>query len=162
MRIVLKVSSNNEYCNEGCEFALLDLTPELARLAMGRIATLREQKNIDPDIDEVYYWAYFVEYFSPWKDLASSAAEVEGTTVTLQAMLDELSIEEKEIVCVHETFQVSPAQIAAVECEQMIVREGSIAFVAIPKHASFYAQTVELPLAMLEAAATTRVSTTQV
>jgi hypothetical protein len=33
MRIVLKVSSNNEYCNRGCEFALLDLTPELAGLA---------------------------------------------------------------------------------------------------------------------------------
>jgi len=30
MRIVLKVSSNNEYCNGGCEFALVDLTRELA------------------------------------------------------------------------------------------------------------------------------------
>jgi hypothetical protein len=68
--------------------------------------------------------------------------------------LDELAIEEKEIVCVPETFQVSPHQIAAVECEQMIVRDDSIAFMAIPKHASFYVQTVEIPLAMLEAAAT--------
>jgi hypothetical protein len=33
----------------------LDLTPELARLAMGQIATLREQKNLDPDIDETCY-----------------------------------------------------------------------------------------------------------
>ena len=31
MRIVLKVTSSNEHCNGGCEFALLDLTPELAR-----------------------------------------------------------------------------------------------------------------------------------
>ena len=54
MRIVLKVSSNNEYCDGGCEFALVDLTPELAALALGRIATLREQKNLDPDIDELY------------------------------------------------------------------------------------------------------------
>ena len=30
MRIILKVSSSNEHCNGGCEFALLDLTPELA------------------------------------------------------------------------------------------------------------------------------------
>jgi hypothetical protein len=50
----------------------------------------------------------------------------------------------------------------AVECEQMIVREGSIAFMAIPKHASYYVQTVEIPLAVLEAAATTNVPTTQV
>lgn len=43
----------------------------------------------------------------------------------------------------------------AVECEQMIVREDSIAFMAIPKHASFYVQTVEIPLVMLKAAAVT-------
>jgi hypothetical protein len=151
MRIVLKVSSNNEYCDGGCEFALVDLTPELAALAMGRIAILREQKSLDPDIIETYYWAYFAEYFSPWKDLASSGNEAEGTKVTLEGMLDELAIEEKEIVCVPESFHVSLHQIA-VECEQMIVREGSIAFMAIPKHASFYVQTVEIPLAMLEAA----------
>ncbi|MGB7593267.1 MAG: hypothetical protein WCD04_09595 [Terriglobia bacterium] len=152
MRIVLKVSSNNEYCDGGCEFALVDLTPELAALAMGRIAILREQKSLDPDIIETYYWAYFAEYFSPWKDLASFGNEAEGTKVTLEGMLDELAIEEKEIVCVPETFQVSPRHVAAVECEQMIVREGSIAFMAIPKHASFYVQTAEVPLAMLEAA----------
>jgi hypothetical protein len=158
MRIVLKVSSSNEHCNGGCEFALLDLTPELARLALGRIATLREQKSLDPDIDEVYYWAYFAEYFSPWKDPASTGEGAEGTKVTLEVMLDELPIEEKEIVCVPETFQVSPHQLAAVECERMIVHVDSIAFMAIPKHASFYAQTVELPLAMLEAAAATNTS----
>ena len=123
MRIILKVSSSNEYCDGGCEFALVDLTPELAGLAVGRIATLREQKSLDPDIDETYYWAYFAEYFSPWKDLASPGQEVEGTRMTLEDMLDELAIEEKEIVCVPETFQVPPRQIAAVECEQMIVRD---------------------------------------
>jgi hypothetical protein len=153
MRIILKVSSNNEYCDGGCEFALVDLTPELAALALQRIATLREHKNLDPDIIETYYWAYFAEYFSHWEDLASSGKEVEGTRVTLEAMLDELPIEEKEIVCLPESLQGSPDQIAA-ECEQMIVREGSIAFMAIPKHASYYVQTVEIPLAMLEAAAT--------
>ena len=87
MRIVLKVSSNNEYCDGGCEFALVDLTPELAALALGRIGTLREQKNLDPDIIETYYWAYFAEYFSPCEDLASPGMEVEGTRVTLEGML---------------------------------------------------------------------------
>jgi hypothetical protein len=72
-----------------------------------------------------------------------------------------LPIEEKEIVCVPEAFLAPPSQIAAVECEQMIVREDSIVFMAIPKHASFYVRTVETPLAMLEAA-TTGASTTHV
>ena len=78
--------------------------------------------------------------------------------MTLEEMLDELAIEEKEIVCVPETFQVPPHQIIAVECEQMVVRADSIVFMAIPKHASFYVQTAELPLAMLEAAAATKTS----
>jgi hypothetical protein len=34
----------------------------------------------------------------------------------------------------------------------MVVREDSTAFMAIPKHPSFYVQTVEVPLAKLEAA----------
>jgi hypothetical protein len=107
---------------------------------------------------EVYYWAYFAEYFSPWKNPASPGEEVEGTGMTLEEMLDELAIEEKEIACVPETFQVPPHQIAAVECQQMVVRLDSIVFMAIPKHASFYVQTVELPLAMIEAAAATKTS----
>ena len=76
----------------------------------------------------------------------------------LEGMLDELAIEEKEIVCIPETFHVPHHLIAAVECEQIIVRLDSIVFMAIPKHASFYVQTVELPLAMLEAAAATSTS----
>ena len=107
---------------------------------------------------ETYYWAYFAEYFSPWKDPASPGQEVEGTGMTLEEMLDELAIEEKEIACVPESLQVSPHQIIAVECEEMIVRLDSIVFMAIPKHASFYVQTVEIPLAMLEVAAPTSTS----
>lgn len=76
-------------------------------------------------------------------------------------MLDHLQIKEREVVHVPEIFQVPSSQIAAAECEKMIVREGSIAFMTIAKHASYYVQTVEIPLAILEAA-TTSVSTTQV
>jgi hypothetical protein len=151
MRIVLTVSSNNEHCNGGCEYALVDLTPELAGLALKRIATFRDQKNLDPDIVESNYWAYFAEYFSPWVDLASPEGGVEVAGVTLEDMLDELPTEEEEIISVPEAFQVPPHQIAAVECQQMIVRD-SIAFMAIPKHASYYVHTAEVPLAMLEAA----------
>ena len=53
MRIALKVTSSNEYFNGGCEFALVDLNSELASLALRRIAVLREQKNLDPDIGRV-------------------------------------------------------------------------------------------------------------
>ena len=54
MRIILKVSSTSENCDGGCEFAIVDLTVELAALALGRIATLKEQKSLDPDIIKTY------------------------------------------------------------------------------------------------------------
>ena len=41
----------------------------------------------------------------------------------------------------------------------MIVRDGSIAFTAIPKHTSFRVQTVEIPITMLEAALAISAST---
>ena len=96
-RIVLKVTSSNEHCDGGCELALVDLSPELAALALRRIAVLREQKSLDPDIDETYYWAYFVEYFSPWVSLASTKEEVEPA-VEVADVLDELGIEENEVL----------------------------------------------------------------
>ena len=152
MKILLKVSSSNEHWDSDCEFALVELTAQLAALAVRRIAALGEQKSADPDIDETYYWAYFAEYFSPWINRASTEQEADATSAGLVEMLDEIQIEGKGIVTVPDSFQVPPSQVAAVECQQMIVREDSVAFMAIPKHASFYVQTVDVPLAMLEAA----------
>ena len=89
MRIALMVTSNNEHCNGGCEFALLDLTAELAALALRRITALREQKDLDPDIDETYYWAYFVDcYFDPWAESSVDDKKVEGAGVAVGDMLD--------------------------------------------------------------------------
>ena len=121
MRIVLKVSSSNEYCDGGCEFALVHLSQELATLALQRIAALREQKTLDPNIDAAYYWAYFVAcYFSPYAGLAID--DEEGLSFAEGDMLDQLQIEEREVVHVPEMFQVPSSQIAAMECEKMIVR----------------------------------------
>ena len=98
MRIVLKVSSNNEHCDGGCEFALVDLSPELAALALQRIAALREQKSLDPDVDETYYWAYFVEYFSPCVTLARTGERGRTAGRGWKACWMNLEIEEKEVV----------------------------------------------------------------
>ena len=154
MRVVLKVTSSNENYNGGCEYALLDLTPDLASLALRRIAVLKEQRNLDPDIDETYYWAYFVDcYFDPWAESAEDVKEGEGTSSAVGDMLDELKIEDNGVVSVPENFHVTPSQDTAVECEQMVVRADAIAFMAIPKHCSVRVQTAEIPITMLEAAA---------
>ena len=121
MKLVLRVSSNNEHCDGGCELALVDLSPELAALALRRMVVLREQKCLDPDVDETYYWAHVVEYFSPWVSLASTKEEVEPA-VEVANVLDELGVEENEVLMVPESFLVPSCQVAAVECRQMVVR----------------------------------------
>ena len=79
MNIVLKVSSSNEDYNAGCDFAFVELTAEIAGIALRRIHTLKEQKKLDADIDETYYWSHFVEcFFSPWANLASTERDVEA------------------------------------------------------------------------------------
>jgi hypothetical protein len=93
--------------------------------------------------------------------LGTEDRAAENTSVLLKDLLDELQIQDQELVCVPECFQVRPSRVAAVECEQMVVYHDSIAFTAIPKHASFHVQTVEIPFAMLEAALAICPSTTQ-
>lgn len=154
MNIVVKVSSSNENSTGGCDFALVELTAEIAALALRRIQMLRGQKKLDTAIDQTYYWSHFVEcFFSPWTNLASAEKDVEAASLAVADMLERLRIDVTEIAIVLETFEVPPSQVAAVECEHMIVREDSIAFIAIPKHASFYVQTREITIPILEAAA---------
>ena len=93
--------------------------------------------------------------------LAIDDREDEGASISLAGLLDELQIEAREVVSVPDIFQVPSSQLAAVECERMTVRVDSIAFTAIPKHASFYVQTVEIPISVLEAALAISPSTTQ-
>ena len=55
MQIILMVSSSNEYCNGDCEFAHLDLTPELAVLP--RLAGWGQTIGWDRDMRECgVYW----------------------------------------------------------------------------------------------------------
>ena len=152
MRIVLKVTSGNEHCSGGCEYALLDLTAEIAALAVRRIAVLKEIEKLDRHIDETHYWAHFVvRYFDPWA--RSEVEDGEEASSASADKLDELKIEEIGVACVDEDFCVAPSQWAVVECEKMIARADSVAFTAVPRHCSFRVETREVPLATIESAA---------
>ncbi|HXJ94155.1 MAG TPA: hypothetical protein VMT20_15000 [Terriglobia bacterium] len=153
MRVALRISSSNEHSDGGCEFALVEVTPGLAALALRRIAALRAQKSVDPDIDETYCWTSCVErHFSPGITPKDAGAQVEAVCLVAAESLCEGQNEETGVVKVPDSFQVPSCQIAAVECQEMIVRLDSIAFSAAPKHASFYIHTAEIPLATLEPA----------
>ena len=42
MNTILKVSSSNEHSNGGCDFAFVELTAEIAAIALRRIVSFRQ------------------------------------------------------------------------------------------------------------------------
>jgi hypothetical protein len=81
MRIILKVSSNNEYCSGGCEFALVDLTPEPTGLAPGlqqRLVKMggRLIKHAR------YYWLLLAESHLTRRLFWKHAAQDRGAAIT--------------------------------------------------------------------------------
>lgn len=150
MRIVLKVWSSSPDYSAGCDYAVVEIGEELAKLALRRINVLRDQKALDPSISEVYYWDSSAQYFSPWVDRASQPSEVQESGFELEETLEDLEVDTREVVTAPADFRVLESQIAAVECVQMIVREGSIAFNALLRHTDIYVTTAEIPKQVLE------------
>jgi hypothetical protein len=62
MRLISRVTCPDEISD--CDYALIDLTPDLARLGLTRIALLKEHKASDGDLIEIYFWDYHAVYFS--------------------------------------------------------------------------------------------------
>jgi hypothetical protein len=145
MKLISTVSSDQETWS--CDYALVDLNPDLARLALRRMNIFKVQKKADQQLDEMYFWDFHVEYFSPWK------AEERDSADPLSEMLDRLSPVASDLLRAPDDFAVSENLVERVECSQMIVRDDAISFIAIPKNASYYIHRAEIPLHLIEAVA---------
>ena len=150
MRVVLRIWSSNPEYSGGCDYAVVEIGEEFAKLALRRINTLREQKAVDPSLNETYYWDSSVEYFSPWANGASQPSEVQESGFELEKTLEDLEIDTREVVTAPADFQVPESQIATVECGKMIVSEGGIAFNALLRHTDIYVTSAEIPKQVLE------------
>jgi hypothetical protein len=150
VRIVLKVWSSKPENNGGCDFAVVELTPELAKLALQRISVLCDQKALDPAAYETYYWGSEAEFFSPWAGLTTQTDEIKAACLELEEELENLQIDRREVVSMVDDFSVPQSQIARVECAQMVVREEGIAFTAIPKHTDIHLVTAEISKHVLD------------
>lgn len=150
MQVVLKVWSSNPDNNGGCDFAVVETTPELANQALRRIGILREQKAVDPALDETYYWDSVADFFSPWTGPVAGPRAGEAASLKLEEELDLLQIDKHEVTIPVSELHVPKNLIARVECAQMVVRETGIAFTAIPKHTDFHVTTAEILKEVLE------------
>jgi hypothetical protein len=157
MIVIVKVWSTNPDYSAGCDYAVVEISEDFAKVMLRRIGVLSEQKVLDPAVCETYYWDSSPQYFSPWIDRAceSQPREVQATCIELDNTLADLEVDTCEVVTAPDDFRVLDSQIAAVECSQMIVRDGGIAFTAIPKHTGIYLTTAEIPKQVLESALTT-------
>ena len=150
MRIVLKVYSGYSEYSGTCDFALLDLTPEFIALALSRIDALQAQQTIDPDTYETYYWCNRAEFFglSPAFDLMPQSPE--NQTTSLMEILEEFDSDDSEVCPLANNTLIPENLLGRAECQQMIVRSNSIAFIAIPKHTDFYITSAGLHKSVLE------------
>ena len=114
MKLILRVSSSNEYCDGGCEYAAVDLTRELANLALRRIQVLKEHKKNDELVYETYYWDFNAEYFSLRADFTNVPEKVKTAMLAVAEIVEALAVDDNELVTAPDDFEVVEAQIAAV------------------------------------------------
>ncbi len=152
MQIVLKVWSSNSHYSGGCDFAVVDGNSALMELALRRIRALCALKELDSCLSETYYWDPSAQYFSPWINRPSKSGSVLEACFKLEQSIEALEIDTQEVVVVSDDFGVPESQIGAVECTQMIVRDGGIAFNALLKHSDIYVTTAEISKEMIESA----------
>ena len=153
MKLAMNVSSRNENDDGGCVLACIDLTPGLAELTLQRIESLGELQARDQDADEIYYWNYDAVFFDPFLGPGHEGVPEDPWALTGEQLLDRLEREQKGFVEVDSVFVVPEHQLAAIERSEMVVRKEAVAFIAIPKHGSFYVETVEVPSEVLRQSA---------
>ena len=83
MKLILRVSSSNQYCDGGCEFTSIDLTRELANIALRRIKVLKDHKKVDESIYGTYYWDFPAKYFSPQADFRVMPGNVKNAILVV-------------------------------------------------------------------------------
>lgn len=152
MQIVLKAWSSNPECSTGCDYAVLEGSETFLKLALRRINLLCEQKIVDPSLNETSYWDYSAQYFSPWVNCAVESGEAEEMCSELKESIEALEIDSREAAIASSDLSLPDSQITTVECAQMIVRDGGIAFNALLRHTDIYVTTAEISKRMIESA----------
>jgi len=144
MKLILETTSSDENYNGDCDYATVELTPNLAKLALRRIKALKQIHEQDDQIWEMYFWDDSSVFFEGHDELESFTDAETGEACVFSRNVPFHAAAE---------FKVPADHIQRTECNQMIVREEEIAWTAIPKHSSVYVTTMPIPLTLLEKAA---------
>lgn len=139
-RILVRARNAHEY--DGCEYALVEIAPELARLATSRRELWQRMHEADGDFYEAYFWDCAATFY----DLGSLAFDDyldDKLGADTAARLNAEGWTE-----VPDEFELPADSKARTECDQMIVRDSGIAWCCYPKHTDVLVTSDEIPHAI--------------
>lgn len=147
MKIILECSSSDENYNGGCDYALVDLTPELARNLLSKHhAFMRLHKQTKAY--EAYWWDCSATFFSPYPMFEEEPKPEETARVEL-----ELQPMQDGYLEVPDDFRLGENMEARTDCDQMCVREDGVWWFCHPKNDGAHITTPTVPKRILERAA---------
>jgi len=150
MHLLLNVHSSNPETNFDCECALLKVTKPFCDRLRRNIGTLFRHRRELPDLSEVYFWRYAVEFYS--FDLIAACDDCEagwsdqfehdGRGV-LPERVDVAKFEPQRIECPQEILCYVPAASNIVRLPEDCFE---IRWMATPKHSDIYITTSDVTL----------------
>ena len=136
MILIFNTRSSNEDWNGNCDYAIVDLTPNLARLALKRIDYVRALKRKDKHVSDITFWDYSAEY-AEYFDEIEEYPELAGVDLIRHA----------------ETVNIPEGKQQATACFRMVVYDDGVYWEACPKYSSVVVSTEGVPVRILQAAA---------
>ena len=144
--IVLATHSTDPEFNGDCDYAVVQLTPELLDQIHRRVELARQAGRQDDDFYELYFWSSAATFYS--NDLIEAcqkavAAAGDGDQAAQEWLT---ALERNGHAVMPSTVDLSACQSQRTECDQMVVRRSSlsddaqyeIVWLASPKHSDAY------------------------
>jgi hypothetical protein len=139
MKLILKTHCTNEFF-DGCSYALVDLTPALARKVLRRREIFEAGRRNDPDLTEASYYSGDAEYFSSLPTADDPFDEIE------RRLADRDFTQAPTDFCVNDEF------LERTECGQMVISTDGVWFQCYPKHCDPLVETHEVDFETVEEA----------
>lgn len=129
----------------GCEYALLDLTEEVARWLVEKREAFKVFSENTKAI-EARWWFRHIQYFDPRGQYGAETRPSDEEVERVSAILEGLN----EFAEVPDDFDLPESMIARTTCEEVVVSRGEIQFACVPKHCATVVTTVPIELSWLE------------
>lgn len=146
-RILMRTSRTNEH-GDGCEFAVVILDADLAKVALARRGLFRAAHAADKNVLEMRFYDLRAHYYADHDHrlLYDDPPVIDEDSLPQEAARD---LFDGGLVELPEDFTL-PESEERTECDRMIIHEHGVAWTCVPKHADFDVTTEEIPWEMLE------------